>query len=411
MFEQCVILCGGLGSRLGELTRSTPKPLLPVAGEPFLDHLLAELGRQNVRRILLLAAFESEQIRSYAQNSAVARRLGMSIAISVEPDRAGTGGALWHARDLVEPTFLLLNGDSWLDVNIADLVASLSRDPEVIASLALRPVEDASRYGVVEMEGDRLTAFHSRPLPHQTGAGLVNGGVYAMRRAILDHVAPTCSLEADALAPLAGIGKLRGIVSNGFFIDIGVPESYEAAQTLVPRHRRRPALFLDRDGVLNVNHGHVGSVERFEWIKGARDAIRHANERNYFVFVVTNQAGIGKGYYGESDYEALKAFIRRELAEVHAHIDDERHCPFHPEAVLPQYRADHPWRKPAPGMLDDLFQSWPVVRQGSFLVGDKPSDIEAAERAGIPGFLFPGGDLDAFVHDCYEKIAREPVEV
>lgn len=405
MFEQCVILCGGLGSRLGELTRSTPKPLLPVAGIPFLDHLLAEVGRQGVRDVLLLAAFESEQIRAFARDSDVARRLGMTISVAVEPDRAGTGGALWHARDRLAETFLLLNGDSWFDVALGDLTVALLADSEALACLALRPIDDVSRYGTVEVADGRLTAFHPRPLPGVGGTGLVNGGVYAMRRAIVDHATPNCSLEADVLAPLAAAGRLRGEISTAFFIDIGVPASYEEAQSAVPAARRRPAVFFDRDGVLNVDHGYVGTSDRFEWMNGARAAIREVNRRGWYAFVVTNQAGIGRGFYTEDDYRALKRFIRDDLATIGAHIDDERHCPYHPEAALPNYRREHDWRKPEPGMLEDLMSIWPVDRAASFLIGDKQSDVEAAERAGMPGYFFEGGDLSAFLATCF---ARHP---
>src|SRR4051812_9510055 len=113
MIEQCAILCGGLGTRLGELTRATPKPLLPIADRPFLDILIGELGRQGFREVLLLAGAGADQIRQYAANSPVAARFGMGVDVAVDPAPAGTGGALWHARDLLAPSFYLLNGDSW----------------------------------------------------------------------------------------------------------------------------------------------------------------------------------------------------------------------------------------------------------------------------------------------------------
>src|SRR5262245_11143515 len=114
--RQAVILCGGLGSRLGRLTEETPKPLLPVSGRPFLEVLLSELGRQGFRDILLLAAFQSHKVRSFAVSSLEAARFGLRIEISVERERSGTGGALWHARELLSETFLVLNGDTWFDI-------------------------------------------------------------------------------------------------------------------------------------------------------------------------------------------------------------------------------------------------------------------------------------------------------
>ena len=160
---------------------------------------------------------------------------------------------------------------------------------------------------------------------------------------------------------------------------------------------RRPAVFFDRDGVLNLDHGYVHAPHQVEWVRGAKEAVKLLNDAGCYLFVVTNQAGVAKGLYEEEAIETLHRWMAEELAAEGASIDDWRYCPFHPEGSVADYRAAHPWRKPSPGMLLDLLARWPVERKGSFLVGDKISDIEAAEAAGIPGYLFEGGDLAAFL--------------
>jgi len=169
---------------------------------------------------------------------------------------------------------------------------------------------------------------------------------------------------------------------------------------------RRPAVFLDRDGVLNVDHGYAHAPHQIEWAPGAKEAVKLFNDKGYYVFVVTNQAGVAKGYYGEEAVGALHRWMAREMAEAGASIDDWRYCPFHPEGVVAAYARAHHWRKPAPGMILDLIAHWPVERRGSFLIGDKTSDIEAAAAVGIPGYLFQGGDLHAFSREKLALVAE-----
>jgi D,D-heptose 1,7-bisphosphate phosphatase len=378
--EQCVVLVGGLGTRLGALTTDMPKPLLAVAGRPFLEYLLLEVARFGFKRVLLLAGFRADQVARYLADSDIARRLRLEIDLLAEDKPAGTGGALWHARERLDEYFYLLNGDSWFNFNWLSLVTAEGAG-RAVATLGLRRLDDASRYGVVETDNGAVRRFLDRP--ERGGPGDVNSGVYLLSREIVTALRPQCSLERDILPALADAGRLRAHRAAGGFIDIGVPEDFARAQILLPDWRRRPAAFLDRDGTLNEDRHYVHRVADFHWLPGAIEAVRLLNDAGFYVFVVTNQAGVARGFYTEDDIESLHAWIQSQLRDRGAHIDDFRYCAYHPEAAVDVYRRDHAWRKPGPGMLRDLIDHWPVDLAGSLMAGDKDIDVAAGQAAGI----------------------------
>ncbi|WP_454917522.1 HAD-IIIA family hydrolase [Xanthobacter sediminis] len=405
MVKQCVILLGGLGTRLGALTADTPKPLLPVGDIPFVEVLIAEARRRGFTKFLLLAGHRAEVVTDYIDRTDVRGRFNATVEISIEPTPLGTGGALVNALPLLDETFLLVNGDTWFDFNWLDLAArTLAHGSEV--GMSLRLVEKPDRYETIVLEGARIAAFRPR------GAGLdkalINGGVYVMRRRAVETLACPSSIESDLLPRLVAEGKVTGVAYQGFFIDIGIPETYADAQVSVPARRRRPAVFFDRDGVLNVDTGYPHAPADITWIAGAKDAVKRFNDLGFYAFVVTNQAGVARGYYPEGDVARLHAWMSEELRAVGASIDDWRYCPFHPEGTVARYTGAHPWRKPAPGMLLDLLAHWPVDTAASLLIGDKASDLQAATGAGIAGHLFTGGDLRTFVDGLHPAAARLP---
>jgi len=392
--KQCAILIGGMGTRLGALTQETPKPLLPVAGEPFLEILVGEASRRGFNDILLLAGYKAAVVEEFAAALGSKIPADFRVRVSIEAAPLGTGGAVAHAADSLEDQFLLLNGDTWFDFNWLDLFSVANGG----CAVAARFVPDADRHETLAISE---TGAVTRIVPRATnsGSGLVNGGVYVLRKAELNGFGESFSIEADLLPRLTARSQLRAREYDGYFLDIGVPETFKTAQSEIPAQRRRPAIFFDRDGVLNHDDNYVGSVEKLRWISGAKAAVRLANDCGYYVFVVTNQAGVARGYYGEDAVRSLHSSMADELRGVGAYVDDWRYCPYHPQGSVERYRRSHPWRKPEPGMILDLMQRWPVDPAGSMLIGDKESDCAAAEAAGIEPVLFKGGDLYEFVAD------------
>lgn len=399
MLRQAVILVGGLGTRLGDLTRQVPKPMLEIGGRPFLDTLIGELVRYDVfEEILLLAGHKAEIVETHY---AAATRGRARIVVSRELEPLGTGGALVHARDLLDARFLLLNGDSLFDFNLLDLIARAQRGG---VHIALREGVVGDRYGRVALDGDLVRQFIA---PGAGASGPVNAGIYVVDKSVVAGIARLpASLEQDVFPALAARGDMRGTAYRGYFIDIGLPDDFARADRELQQKLRRPAIFFDRDGVLNHDTGYTFEPHRLEWIDGALNAVKAANDAGYFAFVITNQSGVARGYYEEHHVLALHRWMADQMALIGAHVDAFEYCPDHPEGSVARYRRLSDRRKPAPGMILELMRRFPVEPAGSMVIGDKDSDIAAARAAGLPGHLFTGGNLEAFVKRRLNGVAK-----
>jgi len=158
------------------------------------------------------------------------------------------------------------------------------------------------------------------------------------------------------------------------------------------------AVFLDRDGVLDIDVGYIYRPDQVQWVPGAKEAVALLKKLGYQVYVVTNQSGIARGYYTRQDMEALHEYLNEELEKAGGHIDQFYFCPHHPrKGVIPELVVSCNCRKPRPGMILQAFADHDLDRQGSFLMGDRMSDVDAALAAGIPGYLFYEENLLTFV--------------
>lgn len=236
--RQAVVLVGGLGTRLWPATQKMPKPLLDIGGRPFLDYLLADLVRQGIADILLLAGYLGEQV---AERYHGLRIGGVRLAVVIETAPAGTAGALVGARDLLASHFVLMNGDTLFDAGIAALAAMPVADPWLVR-IALRRVGDGERYGNVILRGNQITAFRDKVASR--GPALIHGGIAIVDRELLAKIGlPPVSLECDVLPALAREGLVYGKQFDGYFIDIGVPDTLAQAMLDLPG---RPVLKMPR---------------------------------------------------------------------------------------------------------------------------------------------------------------------
>lgn len=388
--RQALILVGGRGTRLGNLARDTPKPLMPIAGDKrFLDYLIEDIARHGIEEIILLAGHLAETVEA-RYDGAVIR--GAHVSVIREPAPAGTAGALRYAADRLDDVFLMTNGDSLLDMNYLALAAALGPNDQGV--LALRRVPDASRFGRVDVSDGRVLAFHEKDAAFR-GSALISGGVYLLRRSVLDLIDKVpASIETDVFPRLAQNGALASIESRGFFIDIGLPETLAQARAELVQQMQRGAAFFDRDGTLNHDDGYTHKPEALVFQPGAIEAIRRCNDAGRLAIVVTNQAGIARGFYDEAAMHKFHAHMQDALRPHGAHIDSFYYCPYHGDGTRAGYAiADHPDRKPNPGLLRRASAEWPIDPARSFLIGDNASDAEAANAMGLPSYLVKPGEI------------------
>lgn len=228
MINEAVILAGGLGTRLQSVLRDVPKPLAPVAGRPFLAWLLDELAVQGISHVVLASGHLGDQIEAALGSN----WRGMSLEYSRERRALGTGGAIALAAERVKgDAFFVLNGDTGLRMDYADFDFSVASAGARLG-VALAQVPEAARYGVVQLNGDRLAGFIEKN--HAAGAGLVNAGVYRVQRSLMADYshADSFSFEHEVLVPAVVREPVIGYTRTKGFIDIGVPEDFHRAQSM-----------------------------------------------------------------------------------------------------------------------------------------------------------------------------------
>jgi len=227
--NQAVVLVGGRGTRLGNLTQKVPKPMLPINGRPFLEYLIALLRREGFHNVLFCTSHLADIVQGHLGDGA---KFGITARYSREPEPLGTGGALKFACEHLESQFLVLNGDTIFDIPMRRLTNLLQQHVTATAAMALRYVNDVSRYGAVIVNDGLVNIFEEKERP---GPGWINGGIYYLKRDVLD-IMPSgeSSLERDLFPRLAKTSHLCASTFDGYFLDIGLPETFARAQLELP---------------------------------------------------------------------------------------------------------------------------------------------------------------------------------
>jgi phosphoheptose isomerase len=370
---EAVILAGGKGTRLRDVVADRPKPMAEVAGRPFLEWLLLSLRKQGVRRLVLSTGHLAEAIETYCGDGS---RWDLEISYSREESPLGTAGAIRQALPQLEgDRFFVLNGDSFCPANLFQMFADHARH-RARATMWLAQVKDCARYGRVELDAAAaITAFREKSAGE--GPGLVNAGVYLFERDVFEPLpaGKSVSLEREVLPELVTKG-LFGVRGQQPLLDIGTPDSYREAQSILPgmtgAPQRRPLAFIDRDGTIIAGHHHLTDPDQVALLPGAAEALRGLRALGLGLVVVTNQSVVGRGLVDEAGLGRVHARMLALLEAEGVHIDDIYHCPHRPEDGC---RC----RKPGRALVDLAALHWNGDPRLSFVIGDNRSDIELGQ--------------------------------
>lgn len=373
--REAIVLAGGFGTRLAHVVPDVCKPMAPVAGEPFLRHVLDLLDLAGFARVIIADGHRREQIESYFMGT----YRGLEIDYSTEDTPLLTGGAIKRAlTKCAQSEIFVLNGDTWFDVDFEDMERMLLRHSSAQCCVAAKRMGNFDRYGTLDIKEDGVVRSFREKKPRIEG--LINGGVYLIRKDALDFEPDVFSFENDWLESVVSKGIIVACEMDGDFIDIGVPEDYKLAQRMFSDVEKgyKVALF-DRDGTINVDTGHMHRIEDCILISSTVNKMRrYTEDPEWRVAVVTNQAGIAKGMYSVAEMRKLHRQMAKQLKVVGVEVDAWYFCPHHPD-----YTEACNCRKPAPGMLLRAMRDFNSSSSYCVMYGDSEADRQAAKAANV----------------------------
>lgn len=381
-----VILAGGLGTRLRSLIEDRPKVLAPVAGRPFVFYLLDQLADAGVREVVLCTGHLGDQVRDALGSHY--RLLRLRYAQECKP--LGTAGAARNALELIHTSHaLLLNGDSYCDFNLRDLISDHQRE-NLSMSMVLTEVEDASRFGTVSCDGRRrVEKFEEKNSAHR---GLVSAGIYLLPRELIAQILEgvSLSIERDYFPKWVGDGIL-GFYGGKRFLDIGTPHSYATAQTFFApdgvakgQYTPRRCVFLDRDGTVNVERHYLSGPDELELLPHAAAGMRCLRKLGFGLVLITNQSAVGRGLFDEKQLRLIHDRLREMIGEHDIGFDAIYYCPHTPDEGCE-------CRKPRTGLMSRAIHELGIAPQDAVVIGDKRCDVEFGRNVGATTILVRTG--------------------
>jgi len=391
-----VILAGGKGTRMGDITTNMPKPMVLLNNKPILEHQIELIKRYGLFEIIILIGYKGDVIKKYFGDGG---SWGVKISYFSDPKPLGTAGSLKEIEDILSMPFLLLYGDTILDINLIELI-SFHEKKRGVATLVVHPNDHPHDSDLLDIDvNKKITKFHSKPhrkeLYHRN---LVNAALYVLSPQIFKYITKNKYLDfgKDVFPYILIKNKsIYGYNTTEYIKDIGTTDRLKEVEKdyitgkvkRLNKSNKQKAIFIDRDGVVNYEDNPLDTHSKFRLLPGVINAIKTINRSDYLAVLVTNQPIIAKGQATKKQVCQIHNYMEYILGKEGVYFDRIYYCPHHPEKgfknEIKKLKIDCECRKPKTGMVDLAVKEMNIDVKKSFIVGDRTVDI----KMGINAYL------------------------
>ena len=413
-----IIMAGGRGTRIQSVASDIPKPMIKIGGIPILEREIRSLSKQGFRDIIITISHLGHIIENYFGDGA---NFNVHIEYFHEEHPMGNAGALFKLKNKLKEPFLLLNGDLVFDVDFNRMI-EFHKKSKALATIYTHPNDHPYDSGLIITDNDKtvkqwLTKEDERPKFYKNR---VNAGLHIIDPSLLDMVdididkigtldndrITQVDLDRQLLRPLAGTKKIACYDSPEYVKDMGTPERLRQVEKDFKSGKvesknllkKQKAIFLDRDGVINIYKGFIRNIEDFELVPNIAEVIKKINESNYLCIVITNQPVIARGEMTFEQLETIHNKMETLLGQNGAYLDGIYFCPHHPDGgydgEVPELKKDCSCRKPKPGLLLKAAKDFNIDLSQSWMFGDSDRDVEAGLSAGCQAVLVKQNDTN-----------------